>query len=110
LHDVGKAVSSPDHDEVGADLLEGLLPARAVWLVRHHLDLLKDRRLARRRYAGTSALRDLEQLRRWDLGGRDPGARVMSLDDAIDLLFAGDPRVLNPDDDADDGTFDPGRP
>jgi len=97
FHDVGKSVDSALHDEVGADLLEGLLPARAVWLVRHHLDLLKDRRLARRRYAGTSALRDLEQLRRWDLGGRDPNARVMSLEDAIDLLF-------------DDGTLDPGRP
>jgi exopolyphosphatase/pppGpp-phosphohydrolase len=41
LHDVGKAVSSPDHDEVGADLLDGLVSPRIVWLVRHHLDLLR---------------------------------------------------------------------
>ena len=89
FHDVGKAIDGPLHDEVGADLLTGLLPERAVWLVGHHLDLLKDRRLARRRFHGTDALRDLEQLRRWDLKGRNPNARVLSLDDAFDLLFAG---------------------
>src|SRR6185312_3268891 len=33
FHDVGKAVDGPLHDEVGADLLEGLLCPRAVWLV-----------------------------------------------------------------------------
>jgi hypothetical protein len=88
FHDVGKAVDGPLHDEVGADLLEGLLPDRAVWLVRHHLDLLKDRRLAQRRYRATDALRDLEQLRRWDLGGRAPTARVLSPDDAFDILFS----------------------
>lgn len=106
FHDVGKAVDGPLHDEVGADLLEGLLPARAVWLVRHHLDLLKDRRLTRRRYQGTGVLRELEQLRRWDLGGRDPNARVMSLDDAFELLFSGDVTTLRPDAEA----FDPRRP
>jgi predicted transcriptional regulator len=104
FHDVGKAVDGPLHDEVGADLLEGLVPARAVWLVRHHLDLLKDRRLAQRRYHGTSALRDLEQLRRWDLGGRDPAARVISVDDALDLVFAGEPWSLD-----DERGFDPWR-
>jgi predicted HD phosphohydrolase len=103
FHDVGKAVDGPFHDEVGADLLEGLLPARAVWLVRHHLDLLKDGRLTRRRYHGTAALRDLEQLRRWDLGGRRPNARVISLDDAFDLLLAADLE-------ADDRSFDPDEP
>jgi predicted HD phosphohydrolase len=110
FHDVGKAVDGPLHDEIGADLLDGLLPARAVWLVRHHLDLLKDRRLAQRRYHGTAALRDLEQLRRWDLGGRDPNARVLSLDDVFDLLFAGDPAILEAgDSDAEYMGFDPGR-
>jgi HD domain len=110
FHDVGKSVDGPLHDEVGADLLEGLLPARAVWLVRHHLDLLKDRRLTRRRYHGTSRLRDLEQLRRWDLGGRDPNACVLSIDEALDLLFAGDPAALEPAfHDAEHGSFDPAR-
>ena len=89
FHDVGKAVDGPLHDEVGADLLDGLLCPRAVWLVRHHLDLLKDPRTTRRRHRGTDALRDLEKLRRWDLGGRDPSARVVSIDCAFDQLIAG---------------------
>ena len=96
FHDVGKAVDGALHDEIGADLLEGLLPDRAVWLVRHHLDLLKDRRLTRRRHHGSDELRDLELLRRWDLGGRDPRARVLSPEDAFDDLFSGDARVLAP--------------
>ncbi|MFO0642155.1 MAG: HD domain-containing protein [Polyangiaceae bacterium] len=104
FHDVGKAVDGPLHDEIGADLLEGLVCDRAVWLVRHHLDLLREPRLTRRRYHGTRALRELEQLRRWDLGGRDPRARVMTVEDALDLLFAGDPTALAADD---EGSFDP---
>lgn len=86
FHDVGKAIDGPLHDEVGADLLEGLLPDRAVWLVRHHLDLLKDPRRTRARYRGTPELLDLERLRRWDLGGRNPNARVMSIEGALALL------------------------
>lgn len=99
FHDVGKAIDSALHDEIGADLLADLLPERAVWLVRHHLDLLKDRRGTQRRYQGRPELRDLELLRRWDLGGRDPNAHVMTIDDAFDVLFTGN----------DDMGFDPGR-
>jgi putative nucleotidyltransferase with HDIG domain len=89
LHDVGKALSDETtaHDEVGADLLEGLVPDRVVWLVRHHLDLLRDPRRTRRRFAGTPELLDLEQLRRWDLGGRSPDARVLSPEAAVRLTF-----------------------
>lgn len=105
FHDVGKAIDGPAHDEVGADLLEGLLPPRAVWLVRHHLDLLRDPRGARRRYRGTPALVDLERLRRWDVGGRDPRARVPSVADAIDALFTGAGDALDPEEDA--AGFDP---
>ncbi len=90
FHDVGKAIDSSLHDEIGADLLEGLLPDRAVWLVRHHLDLLKEPRGTRRRFLGAPQLKELESLRRFDLGGRDPRARVLSPDDAFAILFAGD--------------------
>jgi predicted HD phosphohydrolase len=102
FHDVGKAVDGPTHDEVGADLLEGLVSARTVWLVRHHLDLLKEPRATRRRYRGTRALGDLEKLRRWDLGGRDPNARVITIDGAFDRLAASDTSFLDVE-----GTFDP---
>ncbi|WP_394847023.1 HD domain-containing protein [Pendulispora brunnea] len=86
FHDVGKAIDGRTHDEVGADLLEGLLAPRAVWLVRHHLDLLREPRRTRRKYRGTRELADLERLRRWDLGGRRIGIRVLSAEEAVDLL------------------------
>jgi hypothetical protein len=108
FHDVGKAIDGPLHDEVGADLLAGLLCPRAVWLVRHHLDLLKDPRRTRRRYRGTPELRDLELLRRWDVGGRNPGARVVSVEEAIGQLFAGDTSFLDDDCAGDEGSFDSG--
>jgi hypothetical protein len=89
LHDVGKAVSSPDHDEIGADLLEGLVSPRVVWLVRHHLDLLRIPGLTRRRLRGTAALTDLQRLRRWDVGGRSPTASVIDPDAALAILIDG---------------------
>jgi len=105
FHDVGKAEEGPFHDEIGADPLEGLLCPRAAWLVRHHLDLLKDPRASRRRYGGTRALRELEMLRRWDLRGRDPDARVFSVERAMDELLAHGDSFLDSSEIADDGSF-----
>lgn len=87
FHDVGKAEDSSTHDQVGADLLEGLLCDRAVWLVRHHLDLLREPGRTRRKGRGTAELRDLERLRRWDLGGRRRNASVLTPEEAIDALL-----------------------
>lgn len=87
LHDVGKAVSGADHDEVGADLLDGLVSPRIVTLVRHHLCLLREPGRTRRRHKGTTFLSELELLRRCDVGGREPRARVCDLDEAIDLVI-----------------------
>jgi hypothetical protein len=86
LHDVGKALGSPDHDVTGSDLLDGLVAPRIVWLVAHHLDLLRAPALTRRRLRGTSILTDLEHLRRWDVGGRDPHAIVMAPEEAMNVL------------------------
>lgn len=96
LHDVGKAVSSPDHDEVGADLLDGLVCPRVVWLVRHHLDLLRSPAATKRRLRGTRALADLARLRRWDLGGRSPTASVLPPEDALAIVLEGAPDALSP--------------
>ena len=85
LHDVGKAYAGRDHDTVGAELLVGL-PDRVVWLVGHHLDLLRDPRRTRRRWGGTPQLTDLERLRRWDLGGRNPRARVREPEEAASIV------------------------
>jgi exopolyphosphatase/pppGpp-phosphohydrolase len=87
LHDVGKAVSSPDHDAIGADLLFDLVSPRIIWLVRHHLDLLRAPGATKRRLRGTKALSDLQRLRRWDVGGRSPTATVVSPTIALSLLL-----------------------
>lgn len=87
LHDVGKAVNSKEHDDVGADMLEGLVPHRVTWLVRHHLDLLRAPAATRRGYRGSRELADLERLRRWDLAGRCLHVWVPSPEDALGLLM-----------------------
>jgi hypothetical protein len=89
LHDVGKAGGGRDHDKLGAELLEGLIAPRVVWLVRHHLDLLRAPGVTRRRLRRfPAALADLERLRRWDVAGRDPRALVLSPDEALELAFS----------------------
>lgn len=85
FHDVGKAIDGKLHDEVGADMLAGLVSERVVWLVRHHLDLLREPKRTRRAHQGAVALADLECLRRWDLAGRKPHARVLTTEDAVEL-------------------------
>jgi hypothetical protein len=87
FHDVGKALSSRDHAEVGADLLDGLLAPRVVWLVRHHLDLLDAPVATKRRLRGSPVLTDLQRLRRWDVGGRSPRATVIEPEAALAILF-----------------------
>lgn len=85
LHDVGKACAGRDHDRVGADLLDSF-SERTVWLVAHHLDLLRDPRATRARLHGTPELADLERLRRWDLGGRLKHARVREPEEAAAIV------------------------
>lgn len=89
LHDVGKAVAGADHDVAGAELLDGLVHPRVVWMVRHHLDLLRAPGATRRRLRG-AALHDLERLRRYDLAGRAPGAPTMLLDEALVIALSPD--------------------
>jgi hypothetical protein len=87
FHDVGKALGSADHAEVGADLIDGLLAPRVVWLVRHHLDLLDAPVATKRRFRGDPVLADLQRLRRWDVGGRSPSACVISPEAALAILL-----------------------
>lgn len=86
LHDVGKGLGG-DHEREGAALLDGMVPERVVWLVRHHLDLLREPRRTRRRLRGSSQLHDLERLRRWDLAGRDPNGLVGTVEEAVDAIL-----------------------
>src|SRR6188768_2787120 len=85
FHDVGKAIDGRIHDTVGADLLEGLVSERVIWLVAHHLDLLRAPRRTRRALRGAAERKDLECLRCWDLAGRNPCARVLTPAEAVEL-------------------------
>ncbi len=87
LHDVGKAVSTPLHADIGADELDGLLTPRIVWLIRHHLHLLVAPQRTRRWLRNTPQLRELELLRTWDTKGRSPSVTVMAPKEAIDILM-----------------------
>ena len=87
LHDIGKAIDSKQHAEIGANLLQNLLSARVVWLVKHHLDLLKTPKRTRHHLQNKSQLFDLEQLRRWDLQGRVPNKTVVPIAFAVDNIF-----------------------
>lgn len=99
LHDIGKATAGTDHAEVGADMLcglpglapehpmQGVTSARVHWLVAHHLHLLRWPKHTRAWLAGTPHLRDLEALRRFDLAGRDPRARVRSPEEAVSIVI-----------------------
>ncbi len=87
LHDIGKAVSTPDHAKIGTNELEGILSPHTVWLIRHHLDLLTAPRRTRRLLHNTPHLRDLELLRAWDLKGRSPHAIIMAPFEAINILI-----------------------
>jgi hypothetical protein len=86
LHDVGKAWDDGDHALSGACLLDGLVSDRVIWLVEHHLDLLRHPRRTRALLLGTPQLRDLERLRGWDLAGRDPRAHMPSIEWALSHL------------------------
>ena len=87
LHDVGKALDSTHHAEIGAHMLSEVASERVSWLVHHHLDLLKTPKQTRQRFANTSQLADLEALRRWDLAGRARKVWVPTPHDAVATLM-----------------------
>ena len=86
LHDVGKGIDYPDHANVGADELSGIVDSYICWLVRHHLDLLTSPQKTKVRLKGTSKLNDLECLRKWDLQGRKSDVEVMEIAQAFEIL------------------------
>lgn len=87
FHDVGKAVDSKRHAEIGGEMLSNLFPARVVWLIEHHLDLIRSPRKTKHQLANTQRLNDLTQLRAWDVAGRCPMAGVCSPKEALDLII-----------------------
>ena len=91
LHDVGKGIDRTDHVAAGLQALDGLLTPRTAWLIENHM-------LAQEYKAGTLGHRqklrleaaddfdDLMLLRELDDRGRVRGARVGTVDEALDYL------------------------
>lgn len=88
FHDVGKAYGCPNHEILGAEMLSQVLNNEIVWLIEHHLDLLKKPVHTRKRLKHKQQkLNQLQQLRKWDIAGRDPLADVISAEQAISILI-----------------------
>jgi hypothetical protein len=91
LHDVGKAIDPGDH--VGAALLalEGLITDRTRFFITHHMDAHAVRggtvggRL-RRELETSPDFEDLMLLQECDVAGREPGANVGTVDEALEYL------------------------
>jgi len=91
LHDVGKAIDPHDHVAAGLDALEGAITMRTQFLIAHHMD-------AHQIHAGTIGHRaklrleespdydDLILLGELDRAGRQIGAQVCTIDEALNYI------------------------
>ena len=91
LHDVGKAIDPQDHVTAGVDALRGAVTERTLWLVAHHMDLLRAREKTlparlRRELEASEYYDDLKLLRELDNAGRVPGQHVDSIDEVLAYL------------------------
>ena len=90
LHDIGKGMGG-DHVGTGLDLLEGMITERTAFLIEHHMDALAMKQgtlgaKARQELRASEHFDDLMLLRELDTAGRVPGARVGTIDEALDYL------------------------
>ncbi|MEK7486566.1 MAG: HD domain-containing protein [Planctomycetota bacterium] len=91
LHDVGRGIDFARHEEAGAYVLEGLVSERVLFLVRHHEDAtqLKLNQLGHKRrilLKGSPYFEDLMILQELDQKGREPGAPIDTLEEALNYL------------------------
>ncbi|QJW92844.1 HD domain-containing protein [Frigoriglobus tundricola] len=91
LHDVGKGIDRYDHVAAGLQALDGLITPRTAWLIEHHMLALEYRagtlgHRARKKLEESEDFEDLMLLRDLDTRGRVPGARVGTVDEALDYL------------------------
>src|SRR5437868_6224109 len=91
LHDVGKGLDRSRHVEAALEVLEGLITDRTRFLIEHHMNAHDYRagtlgaRL-RRELESSPDFEDLLLLRECDDAGREPGAPVGTVDEALDYL------------------------
>lgn len=91
LHDVGKAIDPSDHVLAGLQALEGTITPRTETLIALHMDALayRDGSLgarARGRLEQSDEFDDLMLLRELDSRGRQPGAIVCELEEALEYI------------------------
>ncbi len=99
LHDVGKAIDPSDHVVAGLQALEGTITERTECLIAHHMDAHAYRSgtlgaRKRTRLQQSEFFEDLMLLRECDVRGRQPGAIVCELSEALEFL-----RELDADED-----------
>jgi len=91
LHDVGKGIDPKDHVNAGLEALDGFITERTAWFIEQHMEAHKVRdgsigARARRRLAESDDFEDLMLLEECDHLGRQAGADVPDLDDALDSI------------------------
>ena len=91
LHDVGKAIDPADHVSAGVQALEGTITPRTEFLIAHHMEAqaYRDGTLGHRAKARLAEHEDFEELmllRDLDDAGRQPGAMVCSVDEALEYI------------------------
>jgi hypothetical protein len=91
LHDVGKAIDPRDHVAAGLQALEGTITCRTETLIALHMDALAYRNgtlgaRARGRLERSEEFEDIMHLRDLDLRGRQPGAIVCELSEALEYI------------------------
>ena len=88
LHDVGKGIDSSDHVGAAMQVLDGLITERTGWLIENHMVAMEyvNGTLGHRqkkRLQESEDFDDLILLRECDTRGRNPQARVGTVDEAL---------------------------
>lgn len=91
LHDVGKGIDPYDHVGAGLQALDGLITPRTAFFIENHMLALEYKagtlgHRARKHLEASDDFEDLMLLRELDSKGRVPGARVCTVDEALDFL------------------------
>jgi hypothetical protein len=91
LHDVGKAIDPSDHVGAALEALEGTITERTATLIAHHMEAhaYRDGTLGakkRVRLQQSEEFEDMMLLHELDRRGRQPGAVVCEVSEALDYL------------------------
>ncbi|MGD9647731.1 MAG: HD domain-containing protein [Pirellulales bacterium] len=91
LHDVGKAIDAQDPVAAGLDALEGFVTPRTAWLIEHRPEAQQWREgtlgaRSRRRLAAHEDYEELMLLAECDRRGRQRGAAVPDIEEALEYL------------------------